>query len=329
MQNNAKDRIFAAARSAGFPLCGLAVVPEDGLAPHGASFSTWLAGNYHKPIAWIEKNAADRLNVKRRFPWAKSILCLGVPYNREPLSIRSGKNQNIVGRVARYARGRDYHLILAKRLKRLAAALLNSNLAIEARWFADAGPILERSWAALAGLGEIGKNGCLIHPQCGSYFVLAEILLDTEFPPTNCISRKIHNSNQGFGLCGDCRLCLDACPTQALVAPGFIDCKRCLSAYSFEAQGRFPTELHPLKRACLAGCDICQEICPQNREKTSFFRPDEEFLRRLPWENMTLEDISSMKKDVYDENFRGSSLRRMGLEGISGSAEMILKKHEI
>lgn len=359
-------RAKALAWESGFPLSGLAAVPEDGRPPRAEAFASWLARGLHQPLDYLETTAAARLCVKERLPWARSVLCLAVPHNRRPLFLpaaprpegapsavgrsasasaaaaapRSDRSAQPArparsappvlsgGRVARHARGRDYHFVLERRLKRLARALRAAGVAERAHWYVDSGPVLERAWAAAAGLGWIGKNCCLTHPRYGSYLLLAELFLDAELPA---------DAPRADG-CGSCRACLDACPTGALRAPRELACRRCLSQWTLESGGRLPEELRAARGDRLAGCDACREACPYNKDEagararagaeTGAERPtaDEELCRPLPWERLSLKELAALSREEYDAAFKRSVLRRVGLEGLRAGARELLRR---
>ena len=264
----ASERIKALAAEHGFPRCGIAAVPADGRAPGAAHFEAWLARGFHGPLAYLHESAAARASVKARFPWAKSVLCVGAYYGLRG-NRKQGQGQEAAKvattasapatallreHVARYAWGRDYHLVLNRRLKALAKALAAEKVCAHARRYVDTGPVLERAWAAAAGLGWIGKNTCLIHPRGGSYWVLGEIILDAELDPDAPL--KDH--------CGTCRRCLEACPTGALAAPRVLDSRRCLATWNLELKNETPESLWAAQHGWAAGCDACQQVCPYN-----------------------------------------------------------------
>lgn len=193
-------------------------------------------------------------------PECRSILVLGIPYfppgGHEERYVDSDRPREPTGRVAAYAWGEDYHEVLPERLKALVAFVeAQVGHPVANRWYTDTGPILERDLAQRAGLGWIGKNTCLINPRMGSYFVLAEILLDIELEP-----------DQPFlsDRCGSCTRCLEACPTQCILLDRTLDARRCISYLTIELKGVIPADLRPLVGEWVFGCDICQQVCPWN-----------------------------------------------------------------
>jgi epoxyqueuosine reductase len=207
--------------------------------------------------------------------------------------------------VARYARGRDYHLVLQKRLKRLASALVTAGVCGRAHWFVDTAPVLERAWAEAAGLGWIGKNACLIHPGGGSFLALAGMVLDV----------PLASGTPAANRCGSCRRCMDACPTGALIEPGVVDARRCLATWTIECRGATPRELWPLQKDYVFGCDVCQAVCPHNAASAAACG-DEELSAPRPWQALTLAECIAMTKAQFDRAFAASPMRRAGWEGM-------------
>lgn len=297
-----RDRILELARAQGFARAGLAAVPPDGTAPRAASLDAWLARGLQGPLDYLLQNAATRAHPRERFPWAKSVLCLAAHYDGAAKGV-AGKD--LSAHVARYARGRDYHAVFEKRLKALARALVDAGLAGQAHWYVDTGPVLERAWAEAAGLGWIGKNTCLIHPQHGSYMLLAELLLDVDAP-----AAAAHADH-----CGTCTRCLEACPTNAFAAPGVLDASRCIVTWNLEQKGDVPEARWAEHHGWAAGCDLCQSVCPYNTPDR-LPAPDAELAAPLPWETLTLAEAITLSREAYDKTFRGSALRRTGWKGL-------------
>ena len=286
----------------GFPLNGIALIPADGRSPRAASLDEWLGRGLHGPLDYMQRTQKARGGIGGRFPWARSVLALGAFYDGQP---QGREGRDLVAHMAGYARGRDYHLIFQRRLKQLAAALVQAGVCSHARGHVDTGPVLERAWAETAGLGWIGKNACLINPRLGSFFLLAEVLMDSVPAP----------DPPAMPHCGTCQRCLQACPTQAFVAPGVLDAGRCLVTWNVERRGETPRELWAQQGAWAAGCDICQTVCPYNAPRRTP-APDVELSHPLPWQKMSLADCILMNAATFDEAFRASALRRTSLNGL-------------
>lgn len=306
-----RERIKEMAREQGFALAGIAGVPTDGKAPGADFFLDWIARGRHGPLEYMANTAAQRANLHARYPWARSVLCVGAFYDGPTTEGRSDgrglppyRGDDLLSRVAGYARGRDYHLVFEKRLKSLARALHAEGHCGESHWYVDTGPVLERAWAAAAGLGWIGKNNCLIHPQYGSCFLLGEIVLDAEVETDAAVPDH----------CGTCRRCLDACPTGALRGPRELDAARCISTWTLEMKGEEPEAGAVPLHDWIAGCDICQSVCPFNDPQRGSAGDPE--LATAAWHGLDLAQTILLRQDEYDRLFRASALRRAGWKGL-------------
>jgi epoxyqueuosine reductase len=243
------ERLRAAARAAGFELVGIATL---GPAATGAAYLRWLERGDQAGMDWMARSRAVRLDPRRLLPGARSALVVGLRYAPHAAQPPAG---SIWPRVARYARGSDYHGVVRQRLRRVERALRAERPEAGTRICVDTAPLLERELAARAGLGAVGKNTLLLHPEAGSWFVLGELLTTLDLAPDVPLA----------DLCGDCRRCLDACPTGALPEPYRLDARRCLAYWTIEHRGEIaePYRAHLAER--LFGCDACQEACPWNR----------------------------------------------------------------
>ncbi len=239
-----------------------------GPAPHADEFNAWLANGHAGEMAYLYRTAEERRDARLVFPGARSIVVLGWNYHLHDLP-EEVRQDHARGLIARYAWGDDYHDVLRLLLEELADfARRESGGTAIARAYVDSGPILERDWAAAAGLGFIGKNTCFIRPRSGSWFFLAELLLDVEMEPSAMAAEShkppIQPGKTG-GTCGRCTRCLDVCPTNAFALPYTLDARRCISYLTIELKGPIPRELRPLLGNWVFGCDLCQDVCPWNR----------------------------------------------------------------
>lgn len=274
--NALKDRLRLAAQAEGFALFGVA--PAQPLEEDLDRLVAWLASGQAGPLAaWMADRPERRARPELLLPGARSVVMLGMAYGQEPAdpSLLSGRSE---GRVSRHAQGVDYHRVVGLRVRRLADWLdaeagetaeaggaPGSSLA-----FVDTGPLLERAFAVRAGLGFIGRNNCLIHPRHGSWFFLAGIVTRVTLPP----DAPLHEAG-----CGECRRCLDACPTGALRAPHELDARRCLACLTVETRDPFEPSVAAHLENRLFGCDTCQEVCPYNAEALPCTEPS---LRAIP-----------------------------------------------
>lgn len=249
------------AREVGFDLAG--VVHARPL-PRASNYREWLAAGYAGEMTYLHRNVRFREDPGRLLPDARSILCVGLNYRREDGFVRRSELESGArteqgrpshGLIAQYARGRDYHRVLhamlADLLERLRARLSEDFAACA---FVDTGPVLERALAAEAGLGWIGRNTCLLNAQLGSYVFLGELITTLDLAADELVAER----------CGSCTRCVDACPTQALVAPYRLDARRCLSYLTIEHRGEIAEELHGALGPRVFGCDVCQQVCPYN-----------------------------------------------------------------
>lgn len=266
-----------------------------------APLQAWLDAGYGAEMAYLRRHLPLRADLRGVLPGARSVICVALPY---PGVI---EGESTVGWVARYARGADYHEVVSGLLQQLWAEVSQRDTAAQGRIFVDAGPLPERELARRAGLGWVGKHGCLIHQQLGSRFVLGEILTTLELTLSTPLS----------GACGNCHRCLDACPTGALVAPGVVDARRCLSYLTIEHKGPIPRELRPLLGTRLFGCDNCQDACPYNRlapVDTSLLAPTCDLLAP------ELCDLLAKSPEAFARRFRGTPFARAKRRGLLRNA---------
>jgi len=294
------------ARELGFDLVGVAAARP---VPYLSAYRDWLARGYHGEMSYMARpdRVARREEPDRIVPGVRSVVCVGLNYCPGALPAEYGADEYINdpgrGLISNYAWGLDYHDLMLPRLEELATFIrAEAGCRVAARAYVDTGPVLERVYAAQAGLGFIGQNTCLIHPRMGSWLFLGEILLDLELEPAVGAVR---------GGCGTCRRCLEACPTGALVAPYVLDARRCISYLTIELKGAIPPELRPWMGRWIYGCDVCQAICPWQR----FARPTGErsFLAGEPERAAPrLVDLSRINEEQFRQRYQGTAIHRIG-----------------
>jgi len=284
----------------GFETCGIA---KAGFLENEASrLKEWLNAGMHGEMTWMENHSDKRLDPTKLVEGAKSVIVLLHNYFPEK---EIPTEDNFI--ISKYAYGKDYHLVIKEKLKRLLQELIERTGGGEGRVFVDSAPVLERAWAVKAGLGWIGKNGCLIVPGKGSFFFISEIITNLEFD---------YDPPLPVDFCGSCRKCIDACPTNALIAPRILDARKCLSYLTIELKDEIPTEFQSKMANRIFGCDICQDVCPWNR----FARPNSEpqfqpapallQMRKKEWAELTEETFenlfskSAVKRTKYEELIR-------------------------
>lgn len=304
-QEKLEARIKQAAESLGFSAVGICPATQ---APHYREFLAWLEAGYHGEMAYMEERRAAYSHPNFVLPGAKSLIVLAFPYKTvEPQPCPPSH-----GRISRYAWGLDYHRVMRRRLRRLEALILESLPDAQVRSVVDTAPLLERSYAVLAGLGWIGKNTLLVHPVHGSWVFLAAILTTAELQP---------DAPFGADRCGSCTACLGACPTGALIAPRVLDARRCLSYLNIEMRSDVPKELRDKLGDWFFGCDICQEVCPWNRKVAPADVP--EF---YPLQGTTLElpPLFSWSDEQFQAVFGRTPLWRARRRGLLRNAALVL-----
>ena len=280
----------------GFSACGIAPVRK--LEEEKDRLHNYLEQNYHGEMAYLANHFEKRLNPGKLVPAAKSIIV--VLLNYFPDKLQTGSKVPI---ISKYAYGKDYHLVIKQKLQTLFDDI-NTNIApIEGRIFTDSAPVLERAWAVQAGLGWIGKNGLLLNKELGSFFFIAELIIDLELEYDKPYEKEY---------CGSCNQCISACPTQAFVKPYVLDARKCISYLTIELKGEIAEVFRPKLTRRAFGCDICQDVCPWNQRPKPHiveeFRPHPGLLK------MTKADWENLSKEQFNELFHQSAVKRAGFE---------------
>jgi epoxyqueuosine reductase len=265
--------------------------------PEGNQLLEWLARGYAGTMGWMGMSAEKRLDIRRVLPGARSVVCVGLSYQTSRPSSTAPRRRDR-GWISRYAWGRDYHRVVTGRLRRLARTLQENRPEARCAVRVDTGPILEHVAAARAGVGWIGKNTCVIDRRAGSFLFLGEIVTDAPLVPDRPATDH----------CGTCTRCIDACPTGALVAPYQIDARRCIAYLTIEHRGPVEEGLRAVMGTHVFGCDICQDVCPWNRQAPP--GGVEHFEPRPGRETPELERLLETVLEDHDGFTRGSALRR-------------------
>jgi epoxyqueuosine reductase len=299
MTPGATERVHALALDVGFDLVGVASAAAP---PRLDAFAAWVAQGHAGEMGYLTSQVERRSDLRAAFPWARSVVCVGLQYDTpHPYSTEAPGGR---GWIARYAWGDDYHDVLLALLERLCARLRAELGPLQARAYVDTGPIVERAFAAAAGLGAWGKNTCLLHPEHGSWFFLGEIVTDLDLAP----------DGPRADLCGSCTACLDACPTGALPAPYVLDARRCISYLTIELKGALPDDLRPGLGRHVFGCDICQDVCPWNRRRRR--RASGAFEPRPGALAPELGELGGLDPAAFAERFRRSPVKRAKRRGL-------------
>lgn len=293
--------VKAQAYALGFDLAGIAPLGPMNTAD---AYESWIARGFAGEMHYLQRGAAKRRDSRSLVQGARTAIVVGLDYGgRQP-----------GGRVARYARGRDYHHVMERRLRELGRWLeATCGRPVVGKAYVDTGPLLERELAQRAGLGWIGKNTNLINPRTGSFFLIGALLVDLELVPDPPFDRD---------RCGRCQRCLEACPTDAFVAPRVLDSRRCISYLTIELRGAIPHDLRPHMGELVFGCDICQEVCPWN---VRFAREPHDFeLTRPDWVDPDPAELLSLNDVAFRERFQGTPLMRAGRRGLARNAAVAL-----
>lgn len=295
-----KEAIRRHAERLGFSAVGF-TTPEP--HPWGELLPLWTSAEFHGEMAYMARRVQERMDPRLRFPWVRSVIVLAASYHAPQKEKGPGH-----ARISRYARFRDYHRVLEKRLKALAHEIGKLRPGVRLRHYVDTGPIQEKLFAEKAGLGWIGKHTNLILGKKGSWFFLAVVLTDLALEPDPPATDH----------CGRCRRCIEACPTGAIVAPYLLDARRCISYLTVELKGAIPQALRPPMGSWVLGCDICQEVCPWNRDPESLkiedFRPREDLVE------FSLVELLRMDEGEFRTRFAGTPLMRPGWRGVLRNA---------
>ena len=299
--------IKAHALALGFDLCGIAPAAD---LPELRAFEAWIARGFAGQMHYLARSADRRADVRKLLPSARAVIVLGTVYNTaRPYSTDITNPRE--ARLSRYAWGDDYHDVIGRRLEALLQWMREaSDAPFDARWYVDTGPVQERVYAQHAGLGWIGKNTCLIHPNLGSWLFLSEIICSLPLEP----------DVPGFDQCGTCTLCLEACPTSALVEPAVMDATRCLAYLTIELKGPVPDQWHGAIGTHVYGCDICQDVCPWNQRAA--VSTDPAWQPRPEFDRPSIGDLDALSDDDLRRALERSAMKRAGLKGLRRNLEI-------
>lgn len=305
------------AYKAGFDLCGIVspeIIPEAKLR-----LESWLENEHHGEMNYMAKEPTRRSNPKEIMPQIKSIIMLGLNYFQSD----SEDVPSSHGRVSKYARGKDYHNVIEKKTKLLINSIkaeIPQATDDDFRWYVDYGPMLERAYAAKAGLGYIGKNSMLINKEFGSWVFLSEVLTTLELEPDNPYGVD-------HGDCGSCRMCIISCPTGAIVDECVVDARKCISYLTVERPSEIPEKLAGRMGDRILGCDVCQDVCPKNKKPKQTTQL--EFLRGGVGEFVNA--LQMLKINDYEDFLdfaAGTPLTRPKLEGLKRNASIVLENQK-
>lgn len=295
------------AKSLGFDLCGIAPATPS---QRGAYYLDWLATGQHGLMHYLADRAQERLDPRTYFPPARSVICVAMNYYADVAAQPSGAEPE--AKIARYARGKDYHVHVKDRLYDLADWVRETFPGALTKCGVDTVPVLERDLAVRAGIGWQGKNTCVIHPRIGSWIFLAEVLTSLDLPAD--APEPDH--------CGTCTRCLDACPTGAITAPYQLDATKCISYLTIEHDAPIDPALQKQMGDWLFGCDICQDVCPFNARAPRTSDPD--LQPRVP-ETLDAQKVANWSLEEYHTATRHTTLRRVKLPVFQRNARIVME----
>jgi epoxyqueuosine reductase len=301
-------RIKERARTEGFDLVG--IVRADALEREGERLQEWLGRGFHGEMRWMEREPEKRADPRLILPSARSVVVVALNY----YTSHEHMDGSATGKISRYAWGDDYHDVVGDKLKSLLAWIKEQWPEAEGKSCVDIQPVMDKAWAARAGLGWIGKHSNLITRTHGSWVFLGELLLNLELE---------YDKEQMEDHCGICTLCLEACPTEAIVEPYVVNSNRCISYATIELRSaEIPDDVAENLQGWLYGCDICQDVCPWNRFEQP--APEIRFEPREGNVNAQLSDILELTPETYAERFRKSAIKRAKLAGLQRNAQVLL-----
>lgn len=286
------------AKRLGFSFCGIS--RAEFLEEEAPLLERWLSQGMHGQMGYMENHFDKRLDPRLLVDGAKSVISLLLNYYPE-----EQQPDNAHYHISKYAYGRDYHKVLKKKLKELNAFIQTEIGEVHGRAFVDSAPVMDKAWAKRSGLGWIGKHTNLITKKQGSFFFIAELIVDLELEYDKPLSKDY---------CGSCNRCVEACPTDAIAEPYVVDGSKCISYFTIELKDKIPQEYGDKFQSWIFGCDICQDVCPWNRFSKANSVPDFAPLPGLL--GMKKSDWEEITEDIFEKLFQGSPMKRTKFEGL-------------
>ena len=305
--------VIEKAKQLGFDLIGFA--KADLLTDEVNKLESWIERGYQASMGYMEKNLHKRKDVKEMLPTAKSVISLALNYytpENHSNENNTGKTCRPVGKVSRYAWGKDYHLIIWQKLDELETMLKEIDPEFESLSYVDTGPVMDKVWAVRAGIGWMGKHTNVINPEIGSWFFIAIIITNYEFDLSEIITDH----------CGTCTDCIEACPTDAIVEEYMVDANKCISFQTIENKGEIPIKLKGKFDNWIFGCDICQDVCPWN-QKFSVNTLIREFYPTT--KELTYDEVVNLENESFKKRFAESPIKRTKLKGLQRNGKFLFE----
>ncbi|MGB2760173.1 MAG: tRNA epoxyqueuosine(34) reductase QueG [Maribacter stanieri] len=297
------NSIKTEAKRLGFLSCGIS--KSDFLEEEAPRLEKWLNKNMNGEMSYMANHFDKRLDPRLLVEGSKSVISLLLNYYPEETQTADSY------KISKYAYGQDYHHIIKSKLRQLQEFITEEIGEINGRAFVDSAPVLDKAWAAKSGLGWIGKNSNLLTQQVGSFYFIAELIVDIELEYDHAVTDH----------CGTCTACLDACPTQAIVEPYVVDGSKCISYFTIELKNELPSEMKGSFDDWMFGCDVCQDVCPWNRfskpHNEPLFNPNPDLL------SMTKQDWEEITVDVFQKVFKKSAVKRTKYDGLTRNIDFL------
>ena len=291
----------------GFLSCGIS--QAGFLEQEAPRLEVWLKNNAHGQMAYMENHFDKRLDPTLLVEDSKSVISLLLNYY--PEETQAGLLGDDTFKISKYAYGQDYHFVIKEKLKEFLFSIQENIGEVSGRAFVDSAPVLDKAWASKSGLGWIGKNSNLLSKQVGSFFFIAELIVDLDLEYDNAVTDH----------CGSCTKCIDACPTEAIVAPYVVDGSKCISYFTIELKDNIPSEMKGKFDDWAFGCDVCQDVCPWNRFSKShsepLFNPHPDLL------SMTKKDWEEITEDTFKAVFKNSAVKRTKFGGLQRNIDFL------
>jgi epoxyqueuosine reductase len=295
--------IKAEAKRLGFLSCGIS--KAGFLEEEAPRLESWLNKNHHGEMKYMENHFDKRLNPTLLVDDAKSVISLLLNYYPSEIQITDSY------KISKYAYGQDYHFVIKEKLQELLQTIQTEIGEVSGRAFVDSAPVLDKAWAAKSGLGWIGKNSNLLTQQVGSFYFIAELVVDLDLEYDYATTDH----------CGTCTACIDACPTEAIVSPYVVDGSKCISYFTIELKENIPQEMKGKMDDWIFGCDVCQDVCPWNRFSKShnepLFNPNPELL------SMTKKNWEEITEETFKKVFKNSAVKRTKLDGLKRNIKFL------
>lgn len=301
---NYTQLIKSESKRLGFDYCGIS--KAEFLEEEAPRLEKWLNNNMHGQMSYMQNYFDKRLDPRLLVPGAKSVISLLLNYYPS-----EKQNDEAAPKISKYAYGMDYHLVIKEKLNQLLEFIKSTIGEVDGRAFVDSAPVLDKAWAKKGGLGWIGKHSNLINKESGSFYFIAELIVDLELEYDGAVK----------DYCGTCTRCIDACPTDAIVAPYVVDGSKCISYYTIELKENIPNDVKGKFDNWMFGCDVCQDVCPWNRfskpHKEPQFKANSELL------NMSKNDWIELTEETFKRVFKNSAVKRTKFKGLKRNIEFI------